>query len=607
MPSERFQAKKQINFVDSLSDKEKTPFFQKFPHMTLSPHAISERECVLQHIVINMDSISGAEALYVRHVELPFRELRHTTDTYINIFHKKRWQDLTSLSSYRLHVVCRGRGRLELYGISAPANGDYPNTDISPMLLDTCVVDSPTDTVCWTPHLEGPYDFFFFAWEEEYEGALHIEHAQYIACTGSEPRSIKIAIVTTTYQRRKDINQLITTYLQASENIPNFSLVTHLFIVNNEQRDKDFFKQYVHPQITIITSKENLGGSSGFAEGARLAVGDKNFSHVLFMDDDAYIHEEAWFRTFSLLRLIQPLYQDQVISGTMLTKENPTWCHAMQECMTQKGTGVTVVGKKDLSSLQATLELLSKEFPYSRDLNIREQTFLRISPDAPMRPYAAWWYCVIPIVLFHSYGYPLPLFFRGDDQEFGMRLQRLTLSLNGICIWHPDFKNKCNLFRLYLGCRNNAITNILHFKHWRLNILYGFFRKSCLALDANNYKECAARILAIRDFLDFPSVPQNGEGLMLRIQTWLKLFDIELPPTPSIFKNKSGQTLKLRFYIFTYFRHIFSNKISRKLVFLTITSCIKIITSSRKSIVRKLMLQSINSNAAKTTKTGKYI
>lgn len=297
--------------------------------MTLGTQALQEHECVLQHIVIKADLPSGAESLYVRHSRLSLHGLRHTTDTYINLFHKKRWQDLTGISSYSMQISCRGKGRLELHGAFAPSSEGGPVTAAPSVLLDACTVNSPEASFYWSPRLNGAYDFFFLAWEEESEGTLRIDYAQYAGTPADKPRSVRIAIVTTTYQRREDLGRLVTMYRRACESTPEISLSTHLFIINNERKDEEFLQQYAHQQISIITNTANLGGSGGFAQGARLAVEDGSFSHVLFMDDDALATEESWFRTLQLSACLRKELYSHPLSGAMFTREQPAYCHAI--------------------------------------------------------------------------------------------------------------------------------------------------------------------------------------------------------------------------------------------------------------------------------------
>ena len=523
-------------------------------------HPPSGSRQILQHVVPQKDGVLGAEALYIRCRSLSDGGLRYETGTYVNLFHRARWRELTGLKNTALEVTCRGTGRLLLLGgRSRPLSASLDDEPFREVAIQE--VDSSDVSETYIIRLNGDYEFYAFAWEEKSHQSLTIlnavyteteqEHLDYPAAhlpEGSEVldgTDVRIALVVTTYRRVDDVTRLATAYRTACTKSADFARSSHLFIVNNDLADAEALSLTPDEQLTLLHNTANLGGAGGFSRGAREAVARGGFSHVLFMDDDAYVHEETWFRTLSLLRRLRPPYSDQIVSGAMFTRERPTWCHVMQEALNQKGLGVTIAGKRDLSSPHAVLELIDKvrtdaDVPKAGRTSAleKDRTSLRVEPDAPERPYAAWWYCVIPIGLFREYGYPLPVFFRGDDQEFGMRVQRITLPLNGICVWHPEFENKKSLLRLYLGCRNNAITNLLHCRRWRWNILRHLLFKSANALAVNNYPECAVRVLAVRDFLEFSSVPRDGERLSARIRDWQRSFEAsaeETPPTSKFF------------------------------------------------------------------------
>lgn len=489
--------------------------------MTLGTQALQEHECVLQHIVIKADLPSGAESLYVRHSRLSLHGLRHTTDTYINLFHKKRWQDLTGISSYSMQISCRGKGRLELHGAFAPSSEGGPVTAAPSVLLDACTVNSPEASFYWSPRLNGAYDFFFLAWEEESEGALHIDYAQYAGTPADKPRSVRIAIVTTTYQRREDLGRLVTMYRRACESTPEISLSTHLFIINNERKDEEFLQQYAHQQISIITNTANLGGSGGFAQGARLAVEDGSFSHVLFMDDDALATEESWFRTLQLSACLSKELCSHPLSGAMFTREQPAYCHAMVEALDARLYRLCLIGETNLEDAGSCLSSLAQAHAVCTHLLQKENTPDNARTTAP-HPYAAWWFCLFPIELFQEFGYPAPYFYQKDDQEFGLRIRRTPLFLNGVCVWHPSFQNKTGALRRYLSLRNYALACAGYTKQWRRLLLKRLFLGVTRSLAANDYERAALFILSAEDFLSFADIPREGEKLISRVQTTLQ-------------------------------------------------------------------------------------
>ena len=69
-------------------------------------HPPSGSRQILQHVVPQEDGVLGAEALYIRCRSLSDGGLRYETGTYVNLFHRACWRELT----------CRGKGRLLLLG-----------------------------------------------------------------------------------------------------------------------------------------------------------------------------------------------------------------------------------------------------------------------------------------------------------------------------------------------------------------------------------------------------------------------------------------------------------------------------------------------------------
>ena len=489
--------------------------------MTQNDSYSEEHAYDLQHIVANDIFPSKGKCLYVRHSIVPSRGWRHTTDTYINLFHKRRWQALTGISQYCLKVICRGKGRLELHASLAPAGKKNCPPVAQSVLLDACTVNSPDENICWLSAFDADYDFFFLAWEEENEGDLLIDCASYAASSACERRNIRMAVVTTTYRRKEDIQNLICMYHKACENMPELAASSHLFIINNEQMDDTFLQQYAHPQITIVTNAKNLGGSGGFAEGARLVVESGSFSHILFMDDDALTSGESWFRTLRLAGCLRQELHAHPLSGTMFIREHPVYCHAIMEALDTSLHRHCLSGNMNMEEAGRCITTLAEAHDTCMQLLRKDGT----APAASSwHPYAAWWYCLFPVETFITYGYPAPYFFCGDDQEFGLRIRRTPLFLNGICVWHPSFRNKGSALRSYLSFRNYILRCIAHMPHWCPALLKRLFFKVTRCLAANDYEKAALHLLSVEDAISFSQVPREGEKLSLRVQTTLRQY-----------------------------------------------------------------------------------
>ena len=474
------------------------------------PHCAHQQICI-QNVILH-DDTRNMDDLY-KHETISGTNTRQiSTDTYINFFHYSRWRELTGLSTFSLHVRYSGKGRLFLYAYPRSTEKRNHSNDgpCSPLLLVSYSVSSPVTDGKWDIELDDRYDFFFFAWEDDNDFPLCIKKAYYAADTGFLRNNIHIAIVSTTYHRPDDIKHLIKTYSLACHNNHDFEAASHLFIINNEYADKEILSSYQNSNITIINNQENFGGAGGFAQGARLAVEHGGFTHVLFMDDDALIHEESWFRTLALLRCLRDDLCDHPISGAMFTREQPTHCHAMIEALNNHLHRQCLSGEAFLDSPEACKNFLDSAHKICRQI--------RSSDSHAPYPYAAWWYCLFPTAVFAQHGYPAPYFFCGDDIEFGLRIKKSPLFLNGICVWHPAFENKGSLLREYLSLRNHALRCAAHMKSWRYELIKTFCRKMARCLAANDYERGALTILALQDFMDFAHVPREGSLLIPRVE-----------------------------------------------------------------------------------------
>ena len=76
--------------------------------------------------------------------------------------------------------------------------------------------------------------------------------------------------------------------------------------------------------------------------------------------------------------------------------------------------------------------------------------------------YVGWWYSCIPVTFINKSKLPLPLFIHRDDIEYGLRANGEFILLNGICVWHEAFENKCPGTNEYYDIRNLAILNAIH-------------------------------------------------------------------------------------------------------------------------------------------------
>lgn len=196
-----------------------------------------------------------------------------------------------------------------------------------------------------------------------------------------------------------------------------------------------------------VIPQENSGSSGGFTRGILRALDGHTqhpVTHILLMDDDIEIQPETLFRTIQLLR-----YQCHscILGAPLFDCHEPTLVDISGE--------IFDTGKSALSP-RAILE--------------------RFKPAASLLPRAStlgdtewtgWWFAVFPVEAFTS-DLPLPVFVRGDDIEFGLRLKRQgtpSRYIAGWAIWHEPFGSA--MVRLpdwihYYNMRNGLIHRALH-------------------------------------------------------------------------------------------------------------------------------------------------
>jgi galactofuranosylgalactofuranosylrhamnosyl-N-acetylglucosaminyl-diphospho-decaprenol beta-1,5/1,6-galactofuranosyltransferase len=79
--------------------------------------------------------------------------------------------------------------------------------------------------------------------------------------------------------------------------------------------------------------------------------------------------------------------------------------------------------------------------------------------------YGAWRFCCLHSDCFRQVGLPLPLFIRGDDCEYGLRLRAhgvKTLPLPGVRVWHPVHADRLGRWHTLFDWRNKFICKALH-------------------------------------------------------------------------------------------------------------------------------------------------
>ena len=239
----------------------------------------------------------------------------------------------------------------------------------------------------------------------------------------------KIGISITTFKREKYVKRTMNLLHDFQKDHPWLSVL----VVDNGSTLEEMQGERFH-----IIHNRNFGGSGGFTRGMIEYVEQGSVDYVLLMDDDIVLETSALERTFSLLSGLKEECRDSFLSGAMLSLEKP----CIQYENTARWGKIRLHGEgKNLNLVNASNLVQNEKVPSQKNR------------------YGAWWYCAIPVHRIHEIGYPLPIFVKGDDMEYGIRNHREVLSMNGIGVWHQSFQSKMSPVVNYYSDRNMLIIN----------------------------------------------------------------------------------------------------------------------------------------------------
>ncbi len=336
--------------------------------------------------------------------------------TYFNSMSLKKWKRYTTLAALQLALQMEGHFRVifHLYD----ENGNV--RDISMETASSCFTHSfaieELDGVllgfslhCMSDvgqYIGGQWNGEFTQWEDK-----------------------KIGISITTFKREKYVKRTMSLLRDFQQNHPWLSVL----VVDNGSTLEELNGQ----QLRVIHNR-NFGGSGGFTRGMIEYVEQGAVDYVLLMDDDIVLETSALERTFALLSGLKEECRDSFLSGAMLSLEKP----CIQYENTARWGKIRLHGEgKNLNLVNASNLVQNEKVPSQKNR------------------YGAWWYCAIPVHRIEDIGYPLPVFVKGDDMEYGIRNHREVMSMNGIGVWHQSFQSKISPVVNYYSDRNMLIIN----------------------------------------------------------------------------------------------------------------------------------------------------
>ncbi len=260
---------------------------------------------------------------------------------------------------------------------------------------------------------------------------------------------IKLAIGICTYKREDYIKRNLS-LLNESELFSDENSRPDIYICDNARTLPDIN----YPYVSIIPNR-NVGGSGGFTRCMmEIKKSNKNYTHFILMDDDISLDPHIIERNLDLLHILRKEHLDGVIGGAMFTLHEP-WRQFETGGLYRHGL---------------------MEFP-NKNRDMRQIRSILVNCQETRLNYNAWCYCCMPTTVFNK-GLPLPIFIHMDDIEYGTRLCREIITINGICVWHPFYNNQRPSSIVYYDVRNKLIVLSRENKNdivkYAINMLNGF-------------------------------------------------------------------------------------------------------------------------------------
>ncbi|MCL2864666.1 MAG: glycosyltransferase [Lachnospiraceae bacterium] len=280
-------------------------------------------------------------------------------------------------------------------------------------------------------------------------------------------RKIQLSLIICTYQRNQELYanlERIKESLFFDKDSSYYGGMCVRIVDNASELPKNIEQAGIY-----LYHNPNTGGSGGFTRGVLESRQDEKrdgITHVIFMDDDARVELESFYRLYGLLCFVLPKYRDVVVAGRMFSLEEPCVQYTAAECWNQGD--VRHVG-------------------YQQDM--RERSGL-LEMNQSLGEYSGWWFACFPMSFVRE-EIPLPFFIHCDDVEYGLRHGGKPILLNGIQVWHETYENRQSAFIYYYDIRNAMIVNTIYgfcesgkelLKKWLLRVMYDFRAKKYFSL-----------------------------------------------------------------------------------------------------------------------------
>lgn len=328
-------------------------------------------------------------------------------------------------------------------------------------------------------------------------------------------RPVRISVGIVTHEREAHLERTVAALAGL---VPETGDLVRVHVINQGGAfRRESLRALLDAPLFQVVEQANLGGCGGFARTMVEAMeADTRPTHLLLMDDDIVLDPRLLARAAAFAAHAMT---DVAIGGQAIELERPT---ILQEAWGMLGPNwlPRMVG--------ANLDLTGK-------------AALDLWRDCPDVHYNGWWFCMIPMRALLNCGLPTPVFIRGDDIDYGLRLRAAevpVVPLPGLGVWHASVRYKHVGLVQFYDLRNSLITAAsnpsrgelpgpLHVLGWVMHHLL-----------VHRYRAAAASLRAVADFRAGPDF-----ALKLAASVRHRALSAELERLPMPDRARPGEDL----------------------------------------------------------------
>lgn len=394
---------------------------------------------------------------------------RVSFNSYFNSFYESYWRSYTNLSSLTIKLTIQGEGLIVVYRDSQ-YNGCY---EIINQYFDN---SEPRDL--WLAVSEDIFESNgrIFIDVVSHDSKVIVHNVEYIA-ENLQKEKQKLTVGICTFNRENFVYKNLLNLVNLSK---DFESLEKVFVVNQGdnftngqlllllQQNEDFIQ---------VIKQDNLGGTGGFTRTLLEASNSGLSNYHLLMDDDVIIDSKVIQTAFNFASTAK---KPIAVGGQMLDLLRPNFLH-------EYGAKVDNFGYIS---------------PVFHNLDVANITHLTNFNKVTQIDYNAWWFCMIPTQAIKQIDLPAPIFIRGDDEEYGLRLQKNgieTVGLPGVALWHEPFYVKVAGWQTYYDFRNRMILSS-SYESMKNESMSRLFLRVYRLLLIHDYQSVKLILQAIRDF-----------------------------------------------------------------------------------------------------------